>query len=284
MSHKNNSPAVLLIGGSDSGGGAGLQADLRAVHAHGLAGACVVTAATAQNTLEVRSLNTLSANQVSAQLEAVLDDIRISAIKLGMLGTAPTARRIFERIGGLGLPIVLDPVLVASSGGRLLDDAGLKFVREKLLPTCTLITPNLPEAEALLGRQLDSLKARRLAARELVAMGARAVLLKGGHGQGPRLIDIYAEADQLIELEARRLPLQTHGTGCTYASAIAAGLVLGRSLESAVKAAHAYVQAALQRPLRLGRDGVCSPGMAEPASTWECDKMKFSSVKVPVAP
>ncbi len=273
MSYKNNSPAVLLIGGSESGGGAGLQADLRAVHAHGLAGACVVTAATAQNTREVRSLNTLSANQVSAQMEAVLADIRISAIKLGMLGTAPTARRIFERICTLGLPIVLDPVLVASSGGRLLDDAGLKFVREKLLPNCTLITPNLPEAEALLGRQLDSLKARRLAARELVAMGAKAVLLKGGHSKGPRLIDIYAEADQLIELEARRLPLQTHGTGCTYASAIAAGLALGLSLESAVKAAHVYLQAALRRPLRLGRDGICSPGMAEPVATWDCGKI-----------
>lgn len=260
MSRKSNSPAVLLIGGSDSGGGAGLQADLRALQAHGIAGACVVTAATAQNTREVRALNLLPASQVTAQLDAVLADIEISAIKLGMLGTAKTARHVHERIRSLGHPIVLDPVLLATSGGRLLDDAGLKFVREQLMPVCRVITPNIPEAEALLGRSLGSLKSRRDAARELVAMGAAAVLLKGGHGRGKLMTDILADADDLLEFEARRLPIRTHGTGCTFATAIAAGLVRGNSLQHSVRAAHDYLQAALQHPLRLGRDNVCSPG------------------------
>jgi hydroxymethylpyrimidine/phosphomethylpyrimidine kinase len=281
MSQKNNTSAVLLIGGSDSGGGAGLQADLRAVHAHGIAGACVVTAATAQNTREVRALNLLPAVQVAAQLDAVLDDIQIAAIKLGMLGTAKTARLVFERICGLPQPIVLDPVLLATSGGRLLDPAGLRFVRRHLLPVCRVITPNIPEAEALLGRPLDTLKARRSAAQELVALGAGAVLLKGGHGRGSRMIDIFADATGAMELAARRLPIRTHGTGCTYASAIAAGLALGQSLDRAVRGAHDYLQSALQQPLRLGRDGVCSPGIGEVVTSADWAKMSRQSATVP---
>ena len=260
LSQKNHTPTVMLIAGSDSGGGAGLQADLRAVHAHGLAGACVVTAATAQNPSAVYSMNALSAAQVSAQISAIFEDIEVSAIKIGMLATAPVARVVFERMRDCRIPLVLDPVLVATSGGSLLTASSMSILRNKLLPLSTVLTPNIPEASALLGRPLGSLRDRRDAARELLALGAQCVLLKGGHADGRTLIDVIADRDGITELRSRRLNMTTHGTGCTYASAIAAQLALGRDAREAIVRAHEYLQRALRKPLRMGRAGVCSPG------------------------
>jgi len=264
MSQKNHSRTVLLIGGSDSGGGAGLQADLRALYAHGVAGACVVTAATAQNPAAVRALNALPARQVMAQLDAVLDDLDIAAIKIGMLGNAAIARAVYQRIRDCRVPIVLDPVMIATSGGRLASGAAVHVLRDQLLPLATVVTPNLPEAAALLGRPLPSLREREAAARALVAMGSACALVKGGHGDGAHLVDIVAGHERIERHSARRLAIVAHGTGCTYASAIAAGLALGADPFAAIAQAHAYLQAALRVPLRLGSGGVCSPGFVAP--------------------
>jgi hydroxymethylpyrimidine/phosphomethylpyrimidine kinase len=260
VSQKNNSLSVLLIGGSDSGGGAGLQADLRVMTAYRLAGACALTGATAQNTIAVRSLNLLRPAQVGAQIEAILDDIQISAIKIGMLGSAAIAREVAARIAHCKIPLVLDPVLIATSGGALLSATGLDWMRKHLLPRCSVLTPNLPEAEALLGHSIKSLRSRERACMELRDMGAQTVLLKGGHAHGSELIDLFLDNEGLVSLRAQRLRMRTHGTGCTLASAIAAELALGRPAAAAVARAHAYLQSALRNPLCLGASATCSPG------------------------
>lgn len=262
MSQKNNTPVVLIIGGSDSGGGAGIQADLRVMNAYGIAGACAITGATAQNPSAVRALNLLAPGRVANQIDAILEDINIAAIKIGMLGSVAIARVVAARIKTCAVPIVLDPVLIATSGGSLLSVAGLRFVRDRLMPMCSILTPNIPEAAALLGAPLGTEKQRDAAVQRLRAIGAEAVLLKGGHARGARLTDLYADSAGVMRLQAHRLPILTHGTGCTFASAIAAELALGRSGADAVTRAHAYLQAALRQPLRMGRLGVCSPGMA----------------------
>jgi hydroxymethylpyrimidine/phosphomethylpyrimidine kinase len=260
VSQKNNTPAILIIGGSDSGGGAGIQADLRVMNAYGIAGACAITGATAQNTAAVRALNLLAPSRVAAQIDAVLDDISIAAIKIGMLGSVAIARVVASRIRNCEVPIVLDPVLIATSGGALLSSEGLNYVRNHLLPLCTVLTPNLPEAAALIGRPLHSLPARLHGAQSLIAMGAASVLIKGGHARGKILTDLFVDASGHISLTAQRLRMRTHGTGCTFASAFAAELSLGRPPAIAARRAHRYLQSALQNPLRLGISGVCSPG------------------------
>lgn len=260
MSQKNNSLSILLIGGSDSGGGAGLQADLRVMTAYRLAGACALTGATAQNTIAVRSLNLIRPAQVGAQIEAILDDIQISAIKIGMLGSAAIAREVAARIAHCKVPLVLDPVLIATSGGALLSATGMDWMRKQLLPRCLVLTPNLPEAEALLGHSIKSLRSRERACMELRDMGAQSVLLKGGHAPGSELIDLFLDDAGLVSLRAQRLRMRTHGTGCTLASAVAAELALGRPAAAAVVRAHAYLQSALRNPLRMGASATCSPG------------------------
>jgi hydroxymethylpyrimidine/phosphomethylpyrimidine kinase len=261
VSQKNHTPAILIIGGSDSGGGAGIQADLRVSAAYGVAGTCALTGATAQNPRAVHALNLLSPARVLAQIDAVLADIHIRAIKIGMLGSLPIARAVAARIEALKVPVVLDPVLIATSGGELLSRAGLAFLRDRLLPTCAVLTPNLPEAEAILGRPLVSLDARIEACHALRALGARGVLLKGGHARGTTLTDLYVDAKGIVRLQAARRRIATHGTGCTFASAIACELALGSAPPLAVEGAHAYLQSALDRSLRLGTKGVHSPGV-----------------------
>jgi hydroxymethylpyrimidine/phosphomethylpyrimidine kinase len=260
VSQKNNSTTILIIGGSDSGGGAGIQADLRVISAYRLAGACALTAATAQNPGAVRSLNLMRPAQVGAQIEAVLEDMDVAAIKIGMLGSAAIAREVWARIEHCKVPLVLDPVLIATSGGALLSQSGLNWMRRRLLPACTVLTPNLPEAAALLGRTVDTLRDRERACESLLAMGAAGVMLKGGHAKGSQVTDIYADGDGITRLRAQRLRMRTHGTGCTLASAIAAELALGEPSAAAVVNAHRYLQSALRRPLRLGSSNTCSPG------------------------
>ena len=261
MSQKYHTPTVLIIGGSDSGGGAGMQADLRVMSAYGLTGACAITAATAQNPWSVRSLNLLRPAQVTAQIDAVMDDLSIAAIKIGMLGSLPIARAVAARVRTCSVPIVLDPVLIATSGNQLLSSDGLNWVRSHLLPLCTVLTPNLPEAASLLGYSISSIRARVQACHALREIGAASVLMKGGHARGADLVDHFVDASGVTTLHARRLRMRTHGTGCTFASAIAAELALGRSAAQAVHRAHAYLQSALRSPLRVGKSGVCSPGI-----------------------
>lgn len=239
---------ALTIAGSDSGGGAGLQADLKSFAALGCFGLSAITAVTAQNTRGVQSVEALPAALVSAQIDSVASDIGVDAVKIGMLANAEIVITVAEAIRRHGLaPVVLDPVMIASSGARLLDEAAVETLREQLMPLAALVTPNLPEAEALLGRTLANRAEIERGAKDLLATGAGAVLIKGGHAAGERAEDCLVRQDGATEwLSAARVATgNNHGTGCTLSAAIAAGLAHGKDLPSAVHAAKDYVTAAL---------------------------------------
>ena len=242
--------SVLTIAGSDSGGGAGIQADLKTFAAFGVHGLSAITAITAQDTRSVHSVHPVPTRQLAAQLAAVAADFRIGAVKIGMLGSAAAIGTVAQFVAELGAPVVLDPVLVSSSGTPLLPKRALRALREQLLPLARLLTPNLPEAAALLGRH--EVTGRLATARDLLAQGAQAVLLKGGHGSGDRLVDTLVEADTTRHFRHRRLPLSAHGTGCVLSAAIAAGIALGLPLGDAVQRAQRHLQRALRRAYLAG--------------------------------
>ena len=240
---------VLIVAGSDSGGGAGIQADLKTVLALGAHGMTAVTALTAQDTLGVHGVMPVPPDFVVRQMEVALNDPGADVVKTGMLGTAAVIEAVAAVLARAGLPVVLDPVMVAKGGAALLDPAALDALRS-FLPLATLLTPNLPEAAALLGRPVDD---PREAAQALLALGPRAVLLKGGHGEGPTVRDVLATADGLTVLDRPRIDTRhTHGTGCTLASAVAAGLAHHLSLLEAVEQARDYVQAAIAAAPGIG--------------------------------
>lgn len=241
-------PIALTIAGSDSGGGAGIQADLKAFSALGVYGASVITAVTAQNTRAVTAVHPIPTEIVAAQIEAVFADLAVAAVKIGMLGGPEIIDTVAQGLAARDTPIVLDPVMVAKSGDTLLSDAAVAVLRDRLLPGAGLLTPNLPEAARLLERAPAEGEAQMAEqARALLALGPKAVLMKGGHGKGPTCIDLLVTADgNLLRLEAPRLATRnTHGTGCTLSSAIAAGLAKGQKIAEAVHAAHAYLQGAI---------------------------------------
>jgi hydroxymethylpyrimidine/phosphomethylpyrimidine kinase len=248
-------PTALTVAGSDSGGGAGIQADLKTFAAFGVYGTSAITAVTAQNTLGVTAASALSADLVTAQIEAVAGDIRLDATKIGMLATAAIVEAVAAAIKELDLPrVVVDPVMLAKSGDRLLDDAGVEMLKIELLPLALVATPNLPEAAALCGRSIASLDDARDAARRIHGMGPRAVVVKGGHREGERVVDLFFDGERMLEFETARIHTRnTHGTGCTFASAMAACLALGRGLEDAVRDAQEYVAGALRHGLAIGR-------------------------------
>jgi hydroxymethylpyrimidine/phosphomethylpyrimidine kinase len=240
---------VLVIAGSDSGGGAGIQADIKAITALGGYAATAVTALTAQSTLGVHGVYPVPPDFVRAQMRVVLDDIGADAIKTGMLGDAETIVAICEELQAraLTVPLVVDPVMVAKGGARLLADEALAALRARLIPLASLLTPNLPEAEALLGIGIGDAAAMPAAAEGLRSLGAAAVLLKGGHLPGDEVVDVLATEAGVEEFRSPRIATRhTHGTGCTLASAIAAGLAQGMALHDAVVRARAYVRAALR--------------------------------------
>ncbi|MBV9996429.1 MAG: bifunctional hydroxymethylpyrimidine kinase/phosphomethylpyrimidine kinase [Caulobacteraceae bacterium] len=245
---------VLAIGGSDSGGGAGIQADIKTVTALGGYGATAVTAVTVQNTLRVAAVHPIPAEIVAAQARAVLDDIGADAIKTGMLGDARTLRAVVEVLASVPeIPTVVDPVLAASSGARLLTPEAEALLKAELVPRAALLTPNAVEAHALTGIEVLSLDDQRRAADALLAAGARAVLLKGGHIPGARVVDLLASPAGEVLLEGERTQTRhTHGTGCTLASACAVGLAQGLTLEAAVRRAFAYVAEAIRRAPGFG--------------------------------
>ena len=252
---RSRPPSVLIIAGSDSGGGAGLEADVRTVAAHGLHGVVVVTAVTAQNTRAVTAIEPLSSRVVSTQLDAVFADFRIAAAKIGMLASADIVRTV---AGALArhprVPLVLDPVLVATTGAKLAREGLTEALRRHLLARADLLTPNVPEAQALLARRLRSEHDLPDAAADLIAMGARAVLLKGGHLRGRRVSDLLATADgRLRWFRHERIRAEGHGTGCTLSSAIAARLAEGDAMEAAVRSAIDYTHRALALGYRPGR-------------------------------
>jgi hydroxymethylpyrimidine/phosphomethylpyrimidine kinase len=241
-------PIALTIAGSDSSGGAGIQADLKTFAALGVYGASVITALTAQNTQGVTGIHQVPAEFVTAQIDAVFSDLAVSAVKIGMVAHPPVIDAI---VAGLKRwspkHVVLDPVMVATSGDRLLAADAVEALRTKLIPLAAVITPNLPEAAALLDEPMAvSEAAVEDQGRRLLAMGCRAVLIKGGHGQGSESIDYFIDANRAIALAAPRVATKnTHGTGCSLSSAIAAGLAKGEELEVAVRNAKAFVSAAI---------------------------------------
>jgi hydroxymethylpyrimidine/phosphomethylpyrimidine kinase len=247
-------PRILSIAGSDSGGGAGIQADLKTFAAHLAYGMTVVTAVTAQNTREVTRLSMLPPEMVGAQMDAVFSDIGVDAVKIGMLGSREIIAAVAEGLERwVGPPIVLDPVMVAKSGDALLREDAREALIERLVPLATLVTPNLPEAEALTGEETTQEAGRSRAARAIVDLGP-AVLVKGGHGGGNRVRDLLLEPgrDELWIEHPRVETRSTHGTGCTLSSAIAARLGAGHPLREAVEGAVAYLQGALTNAFALG--------------------------------
>ena len=248
-------PVVLTIAGSDSGGGAGIQADLKTFEAFGVFGTCAVTAVTAQNTMGVRAVHTIPASLVQAQIEAVVSDLVPSAVKTGMLATQEVVEVVADTIQANDLSgYVLDPVMVATSGQRLLEGDAREMLTRKLLPLATLVTPNIPEAEALTGRKIDGTDGMREAARALVGFGAEAALLKGGHLGGDEAIDLLWDGSgERLWRRARIDTPHTHGTGCSLSAAVTAGLALGWSLPDSVDRAISHVARAIANAPGLGR-------------------------------
>ncbi len=244
-------PVVLTIAGSDSSGGAGIQADLKTFAAHGCYGASAITAITAQNTLAVRAVHCCPPAIISAQIAAVLDDLPVRAIKTGMLGDRAAVDVVADALWGSARSLVIDPVLTSSSGRALLEDDAVDLLLDRLLPLASLLTPNLPEAARLAGCDVDDGGLR--AARLLLKRGARAVLVKGGHGTSDVVVDLLVTPDGSRRFESPRLRSRhTHGTGCTLSAAIAARLALGQGLDDAVEGAIAYVHTAIARAPGLG--------------------------------
>jgi hydroxymethylpyrimidine/phosphomethylpyrimidine kinase len=247
-------PTALSIAGSDPSGGAGIQADLKTFSALGVYGMAVLTALTAQNTRGVHGLHRVPPAFVAAQITALRDDLPLGAVKIGMIATAAIAAAVAQALDGLAAPLVLDPVMVAKGGHRLLKPDAAAALRDLLLPRATVVTPNLPEAAALLGRPEAANRAEMgVQALALRALGARAVLLKGGHLPGDVAPDLLLTADTALWLEGPRTPTRnTHGTGCTLSAALAAELAKGAALPEAARRAKAYTAAAIAAADRLG--------------------------------
>ena len=238
---------VLIIAGSDSGGGAGIQADIKAVTALDGFAMTAVTALTAQNTLGVQGVFPVPVDFLRLQIRSVVDDLGVDAVKTGMLGDAETIDVVVDELARLpAVPVVVDPVMVAKGGHKLLADSAVAHLRRTLLPRATVLTPNLPEAELLAGMAIANEADMRRAAQLILGFGVPAVLLKGGHLDSPDVMDLLATADAVIEFRSPRLHTRhTHGTGCTLASAIAAGLAQGMALVDAVARARRYVHRAI---------------------------------------
>ena len=243
---------LLVIAGSDSGGGAGIQADIKTATVFGVFAMTAITALTAQDTTGVHAIHAVPPDFVARQIACVLDDIGADAVKTGMLGDAATIEAVVAALPA-GLPVVVDPVMVAKGGAPLLEAASVDALRRHLVPRATLLTPNLPEAEILLGRPIETRSAMRDAAHALLALGPRAVLLKGGHFPGNAVPDMLATESGIHEMEAPRIRSRhTHGTGCTLATAIACGLARHLELVEAVERARRYVRAAIEGAPGLG--------------------------------
>ena len=245
---------ALTIAGSDSGGGAGIQADLKTFAAHRVFGTTAITAVTAQNTLGVRAWEAVAPALVVAQIDAVLADIGADAIKIGMLANAAIVRAVARALVETARrPIVLDPVMVAKGGDRLLETEAIAAIRQHLIPLARIVTPNVPEAAVLADMTIHTLDDMREAGRRIRQLGAGVVLVKGGHAGGEQSIDVACTADGDFDVAGPRLPgRHTHGTGCTLSSAIAANLALGLSDEQAIRAARSYLEGAIRHAPEIG--------------------------------
>lgn len=248
-------PVALTIAGSDSGGGAGIQADLKTFAAHGVYGVSAVTAVTAQNTIGVRAIETLSPAIVATQIETVADDFEIDAVKTGMLGSSAVVTAVCDTLGCMtARPLVVDPVIVSTSGDRLLADDAIELVRSRLLPLARVTTPNREEAATLTGIPIRSRDDAIRAARQLRALGADAVVITGGDVGESEAVDLFDDGSSVREVRGPRIDSRhTHGTGCTFAAAITASLARGTALAEAIDAARHYVETAIRNAPGLGQ-------------------------------
>ncbi len=244
---------ALSIAGSDSGGGAGIQADLKTFAALGVHGTTAITAITAQNTLGVTAVQEMTPNIVQAQIAAVVEDIGVQAAKTGMLSSTEIIEAVAHAVRRFGLHnLVVDPVMVAKGGAKLLREDAVTALRDLLIPLAMVVTPNLPEAEVLLEREIRTLDERRAAARDLVELGARAAIVKGGHAQGD-VTDVLWDGTHMIELEGERISTRrTHGSGCVFSAAITAELAKGAELPAAVRTAKRFISSAIANSLEIG--------------------------------
>lgn len=262
---------ALTIAGSDNSGGAGIQADLKTFTAFGVYGMSAITAVTAQNTQGVIGFEEVSQGLIAAQLESIMSDIGADAAKTGMLATAPIVRLVTEHVRTLRIPnLVVDPVMMAKSGDPLLAVDAQEAVRTALLPVALVVTPNAPEAEALTGRRIETLADMRAAARELHGMGVRWVVVKGGHlpFEGDA-VDVVFDGREFAELRAPRYPTKnTHGTGCTFAAAITAGLAKGRDPLAAIGRAKQYVSRAIETSLAIGHGHGPTNHLVDVTTEW----------------
>jgi hydroxymethylpyrimidine/phosphomethylpyrimidine kinase len=246
---------ALTIAGSDSGGGAGIQADLKTFAAFGVHGTSAITAVTAQNTVTVSGIHEVPIRVIRAQIDAVVEDIGVQAAKTGMLASAEIIEAVAAAIREHGISnLVVDPVMVAKGGARLLHSNAIASLYRYLLPLAAVVTPNIPETEVLLGRAVSTLDDRRQAARDLVALGPRAAVIKGGHADETEAIDVYWDGSDMVELVGRRIPTKnTHGSGCVFSAAITAGLAKGQDPLVAVRAAKTFIERAIEHSLELGK-------------------------------
>ena len=247
-------PVALTIAGSDSGGGAGIQADLKTFAALGVHGTTAITAITAQNTVDVTDILEVPARLIRAQIDAVMADLDVRAAKTGMLSSAEIINAVADAITAHHITqLVVDPVMVAKGGAKLLRDDAVAALRSRLLPLALVITPNVPEAEVLLGHPIGSLDERRSAARELRELGPRVVIVKGGHAEGDAT-DVYFDGQEVVELNAPRVDTaNTHGSGCAFSAAIVAGLARDLDPLTATREAKEFITHAIEFGLKIGR-------------------------------
>jgi hydroxymethylpyrimidine/phosphomethylpyrimidine kinase len=247
-------PVALSIAGSDSGAGAGIQADLKTFAAFGVYGVTVITAITAQNTIGVRAVQDVDADVIAAQIDAVAEDFAIAALKTGMLSSASIIETVAAAIARHRLgPLVVDPVMIAKSGDRLLREDAVDALRRRLLPLAAVVTPNIPEAEVLAKGRIITSDDRLAAARAIMELGAKAVVIKGGHSEEDPIVDVLVDGQGVHEYPAARVvTTSTHGTGCTFSAAITAGLAAGVELPAAVAQARQYLSRALATAPGLG--------------------------------
>jgi len=258
-------PVALTIAGSDSGGGAGIQADLKTFAVLGVHGTSAITAITAQNTTGVTDILELPTSLIREQIAVVVDDIGVHAAKTGMLSSAAIIATVADAVERYGIGnLVVDPVMVAKGGAKLLRDDAVTAMRDLLMPLAAVVTPNLPEAQVLLGREITTLDERRRAARDLVAMGARSAVVKGGHAEGD-VVDVFFDGKQLIELSAERIETpNTHGSGCVFSAAITAGIALGMEPLEAVRRAKTFITQAIASSIEIGHGhGPVNPWFAQ---------------------
>ena len=251
----NKIPKALTIAGSDSGGGAGIQADLKTFSSLGVHGSSVITAITAQNTKEVTAVHNVPLNIIKKQIDAVLSDIGTDAVKIGMLSNAGIIKTVAKKLKKYNIKnIVLDTVMVSASGAKLLEDSAINTLKKELIPLALVITPNIPEAEVLVNKKIKTLEGVKNAAKEILKLGCKSVLIKGGHIDisNNYVIDVFYDGKNFVEIKNKKINKTGHGTGCTLSSAIAANIAKGMELKEAVKSAVSYVHNALERGFKVG--------------------------------